>query len=96
MSVFASETLGKLYHSLQLYDGKSIPAAAIPSLLKTILLARALAVETEEELRISERLVARYQPRRAPVDIDQEGNVVRLPFQPRIVRTVNPDGGNAA
>lgn len=100
----ASDILGRLLGVIRLYAENNLPTPVrgLPSLQKLIISARELARETEEELLIAELRIAelvhqvKSPPRRELVDIDQEGNVVRLPFQPRIIRTVNPSGGDAA
>ncbi len=94
----ASQRLMSLYATLQVVYAKEkpLPVEAFPPLLKAVLTAAHLTQELEEELAIAERQLANRHYRRGPADIDQEGNVVRLSFRPRIIRTVNPSGGDAA
>lgn len=100
----ASDILGRLLNVLRGYaeNNQPMPVRGLPSLQKLIISARELARETEEELLIAELRIAelahqvKAAHRREPIDIDQLGNVIRLPFQPRVIRTISPDGGDAA
>ena len=98
----ASDNLTRLIDVLKDYveKGMGLPTYGMPSLLKLVINARELARETEEELRIVEhRLSAARDPIRngktRAVDLGPDGNVIRLPGRPRVVSTINPDGGAA-
>lgn len=101
-STYVSERLLQIHTSLQIVHarGAGLPAEAMPPLLKALLTAVYITQELEEDFALAERRIAellrQMKAGRQPVDIDQEGNVVRLSFRPRIIRTVNPEGGDAA
>ena len=81
--------------------GAGITHRGVCQLRQGLINAKALAKEAEEELLISDMRIAELlhqvkSPRREPVDIDQEGNVIRMPFRPRVIRIVIPGGGDAA
>lgn len=95
----ASQTLTRLYETVKAFHekGQAIPIEGLPPLLKTILMAREVAKETEEELGIVAGIVRFRNEARAgrpPADIDQHGNVIRLQMPTRL-RVVNPEGGAA-
>lgn len=104
MTASAFQYIDSLQQLLQraLEKGEGLNHLGVAHLNRALSTAKALARETEEELLIADMRIAelllqvKTAHRREPVDIDQEGNVIRLPFQPRIVRTVNPGGGDAA